>query len=614
VSSSIVGFENEVETIQEINASISYANQWQVIPVSNLTPIAQNRAHRLNSLGSSFYFIKVALKKGRLKEHLHKNICDSIERTHLKEVLEIPRDHFKTTICSEGMPMFWALPFTYEDEKFMRVLGYGDEWIEWMYHIHNPNTRTLTVSENKVNACKIGKKIDSHFKNNRFFTRLFPEIVPDGSCNWSVETMTQKRDASREDFGQGEGTYEYLGVDGALQSRHYNRVIQDDLVGKEALNSEIVMNSTIDYHRLMAGAFDSDPNDPNAENDEIVVGNRWSYKDLNYWIRKNEPSFRFTTHSALGGCCPLHPPGFPIFPEEWSIHKLNKFKERFGTYFFSCQFLNTPTPPGDTKFKVEYLNRFTFKTVVSTNLVQKPIFDHASYGDSLFQQHGLSATTYNNDKRQVAIQHEVKNGQVIKDILPIHLQRNMLIDPNHAGEEGRCNHALIVTGFNRAPIRIYLLDLYAKNSSHADLVHKIFEYGEKWKIREPHLETVGAQKWLKYHLEVENKTRKSLGKFHFYEFKEFKKDSSRDAKIHRIESLEPMFQRKEFWMLQNGQEQFQQEYLEYPYAPTRDILDVLGYAPSLWNIEKMDDKEVQAFMDKGKRVFRNRSRNASTGY
>lgn len=594
--------------------SVSYANQWKIIPITGLSPIAQNTAHRLNGFGSSFYFIKVVLKKPRLREHLHKNICDNIERTHLKEVLEIPRDHFKTTICSEGMPMWWALPFGDDDERLMRYLGYGDEWIEWMYHIHNPNTRTLTVSENMRNACKIGKKIDLHYRNNKFFRQLYSEVVPDASCSWSMESMTHRRDSTRSDFGQGEGTYEYLGVDGALQSRHYNRVIEDDLVGKEALTSEITMNSTIDYHRLLAGAFDSAADDPDAENDEIVVGNRWSYKDLNYYIRKNEPSFRITTHSALGGCCDLHPAGIPIFPEEWSPKKLNAFRERFGTYFFSCQFLNQPTPPGDTKFALKYLNYFSYKTVINTSLPSAPVFSNPSKGDMFYQQHGLTATTSNNEKRQVAIQHEVKEGTVIKDILPVNIQRNMLIDPNHAGVEGRCNHAIIVTGFNRAPVRVYLLDIYAENSSHADLVNKIYEYGEKWKIRTPHLETVGAQQWLKYHLDVENKNRRLLGKFYFYEIKEFKKDNSKDAKIHRIESLEPMFKRGEFWMLRNGQEKFINEYLEYPYAPTRDILDVLGYAPQLWDMESMDTKEITSFLEKNKQYFRNRTRNNHTGY
>lgn len=560
--------------------SISHANQWQLLPLDNLTPKAKDIAHRLNALGSSFYFGKIILGKHRLQAHLHKDMCENLEQEHLKEVIEVPRDHFKTTVHSEVIPMWWALPFTREDEMYMRALGYDDEYIRWMKWVHDQNTRTLTVSENIKNACKIGRRIDNHYTNNLFFKRLFPEIQPDAKCNWSIETMTHKR-TEGADSGQGEGTYDYIGVGGALQSRHYRRIIEDDLVGKEALDSEITMAGTIDYHKLLPGAFDSNPNDPENDNDEIVVGNRWSYKDLNHHIREAEKEFRITSHSALGGCCDKHPAGIVIFPEEWSVKKLERWKNRFGSYFFSCQFLNQPTPPGDTKFKASYLNYFSFKTVSS-------------------------------DDKRVMLKHEVKGGVVLKDLLPSNLQRSMVIDPNHAGEEGRCNHAIGITGFNPSPTRVYLLDLYAKNSSHADLVHNIFRLGEKWKIKDPWLETVAAQKWLKYHLEVENEKRKLDGKWTFRYINEFKKDSSKDAKIHRIESLEPMFERGEFWILKYGHEQFINEYLQYPYAATKDILDVLGYAMQTWNPDYMSDRELKIFMHNQESKFRHR--NSVTGY
>ena len=568
------------EKIFEYN-STSYANQWQFLPLDNLTPKAQDKVHRLNSLGAMYYFGKVCLKKHRLTPHIHKDMCDNLERDHLKEVIQIPRDHFKTTVHSEIAPMWWALPFTPEDERYMRALGYDDAWIKWMKHSHDPDTRTMTVSENIKNACKIGRRIDHHYTNNLLFKRLFPEIQPESSTNWSVETMTHRR--SSTDVGQGEGTYDYIGVGGALQSRHYKRIIQDDLVGKEALKSEIVMADTIDYHRLLPGAFDSDPSDPDNDNDEIVVGNRWSYRDLNHYITANEPEFRVTSHSALGGCCPKHLPGQIIFPEEWTIKKLERWKNRFGSYFFSCQFLNSPTPPGDTKFKEGYLNYYTYGTVSP------------------------------NDKR-VVLKHNVQaGGIVIKDILPSNLQRSLLLDPNHAGDEGRCNHAIVVTGFNPNPIRVYLLDLYAKNSSHGDLVNEFFAMAEKWKIRDPWIETVGAQKWLKFHLNTENERRRKLGKWSFERINEFKKDSSKDAKIHRIESMEPMFRQGQFWMLKYGQEQFKGEYLEYPYAATRDIMDVLGYATQTFNMDFMTDKEMMAFISRDQAKLRSRSL-SSTGY
>lgn len=572
---------DQIEILAEENSK-SWANHWTVIDPSQSTTIdGRNKIHRLNALGNFYYFAKIVLRKHRLREYLHKDICERFESERLKDIIEIPRDHFKSTIGSEAAPIWWALPFNDDDERFMRLLGYGDEWIKWMRRCHDRDTRTLLVSENKDNIAKLGVRVDNQYKNNEFFARLFNEVIPDTSCTWSVTTKTHKRTGRTAD---GEGTFDYMSVGTALQSRHYNRVIEDDLVGKEALESEVVMSGTIDYHKLLVGAFDSDPNDPEADNDEIVIGNRWSYKDLNHWIRKNESYFRIFSHSAIGGCCDKHPAGKIIFPHEFSWKKLDRWKARLGTYFFSCQFLNSPVPPTDAKFKESYLNYFKYQAVDPRH-----------------------------DKR-VQIVHETKNGITPKNLFPSHLQRRLLLDPNHAGTEGRSRHALIVLGYTlELPFRVYLLDLYAENSSHGDLVAKLFEYGEKWKIKEPWLETVGAQKWLKYHLEVMSETRRKAGKWQFTKFNEFKKDNSKDAKAHRIDSLEPMFQRNEFYCARFGHEQFINEYLEYPYHATRDILDVLGYAVETFDMDAMSDKEALETMHTNADKFRART-HSSAGY
>ena len=128
--------------LQEINRA-SYSQKWNIIPVNNLPPGVQNTAHRLNALGDNFYFIKIILRKRRLSNIFHRQYCNQFLCWQLKEVNEVPRDHFKTTIGSIGMPIWWALPFNDRDEKLMRGLGYGDEWIDWMKRVHDQNTRTL---------------------------------------------------------------------------------------------------------------------------------------------------------------------------------------------------------------------------------------------------------------------------------------------------------------------------------------------------------------------------------------------------------------------------------------------------------------------------------------
>src|SRR5271157_5108417 len=99
----------QVDIIKEINRT-SHANIWKYIPTTNLSnPFLQNTAHRLNALGDNFYFIKFVLRKHRLSNNFHRQYCDNLLSWSLKDVFEIPRDHFKTTIGSVGMPIWWAL-------------------------------------------------------------------------------------------------------------------------------------------------------------------------------------------------------------------------------------------------------------------------------------------------------------------------------------------------------------------------------------------------------------------------------------------------------------------------------------------------------------------------
>jgi len=53
--------------------------------------------------------------------------------------------------------------------------------------------------------------------------------------------------------------------------------------------------------------------------------------------------------------------------------------------------------------------------------------------------------------------------------------------------------------------------------------------------------------------------------------------------------------------------------LEYPYAATRDIMDVLGYATQTFNMDFMTDKEMMAFISRDQAKLRSRSL-SSTGY
>jgi hypothetical protein len=494
---------------------------------------------RLNALGSLYFFEKVILQRNKLTEGLHKPILERLEHNIPRYLLEMPRDHYKTVMITEGRTMWRSLPFNDADEAAMRELGYDDAYIAWMRQTHNPNRRTLTVSEIIGNAIKIGSRIDWHYTENKMFKWVFEDIIPDGKQQWNNESKTHR---SHDRGPQGEGTYDFLGVGGALQSRHYSDVNEDDVVGKEAIESQLVMDKTINYHQLLIGAFES-----YTDAAWTVVNNRWSPTDLSGWIREHQlkgsgdsNGFVIESHGALGGCCGDHPPDTPIFPEEFTKEILAEIRAIQGPYFFSHQYLNLAVNPEECIFNKDWLKFY------------KPIESPIKIG-----RHWLRHET-------------VRSGTTMKDIDPNVLVRSMVVDPNHAGSEGRAHHAIVVTGLDPENDQIYLLDEWAQSTSYDDLMANIYRIADLWNLPEFWLETVAAQKYLKYHIEYRNKMENRK-----LNVRELKSDHSKNAKRTRIESLEPI--------LRTDQNLFLNEYYAYPGGRTVDVLDCLGYAIQTWN-------------------------------
>lgn len=567
-------------------------------------------AYRMNSLMDLYYFSTVVLGKNRFsknpdkRRNLHYQMCLTVMKDGLKEGIEIPRDHFKSTVYSECFPIWRALPFGRKEEDLFSNIGYSDLYIEWMRRTHSQDVRILLVSETIKNAIKLGVRISNQYENNTFFRYLFSEIMPTEKETWTNESMFQRRTAAGLAHG-GDGTFDLIGVGGALQSRHYDVVVQDDLVGREARKSQIVMADTIDYHQVLVGATDHNPDNPGRDFDEIVVGNRWSHDDLNSHIREEEAYFSWTTHSALGGCCSLHPFGEPIFPEAFTREKLLRWKRRLGSYHFSCQFLNYPIDPSKARIAMGDLRYFHFEKVTGT--LTNPKISETS--TRLFEV--SPAPQY-----RIAIRHHVAEGDVINDVFPRNLQRYMIIDPNHGGshlgkeigKDGRCRHAIAVTGVTTDPRRVYLLDQWALACSIDKFVEKIFFLANKWKIRTIHVEAVAAQKYLLYHLNYyveQNKgTHPAIAGIRF---EELKSSQAAGAKLERIENFIPIIERHELWLDTNNCTEFKEEAENFGQRKGLiDLLDVLSYGPQVWKFDTRSTENVNEFIEKQMSQYRRR--------
>jgi hypothetical protein len=177
----------------------------------------------------------------------------------------------------------------------------------------------------------------------------------------------------------------------------------------------------------------------------------------------------------------------------------------------------------------------------------------------------------------------------------------MIVDPNHAEQKGRCRHAITVTGVMDDPRRIYLLDVWAKASSIEQFINALFILCKQWKLTEVYLETIAAQRYLKYHLEYRQSVTDSASDDAYIKnivFKELKTPRTANAKQLRIESLIPIIERHELWVNSSGQSEFMEEVETYPNGPLRDVLDTLGYGPQVWDFNE-DQEEIEMYLDRG---------------
>ncbi len=578
------------------------ATRWKILPVTeDMSPRIKRVIVRLNGFGSLYYFNKVILNHSRLSPNLHGMICRQLEQESLRLALEVPRDMFKTTVASVSAPMWWALPFGDADEELMRRLGYGDAWIRWMRRAHYSSTRTLIASEVIDNAIKIGTRISGHYQNNAEFRFYYPEIIPKTTDElsgtgrkkdkWNAKSMTHNRvDA----VYVGEGTYNFIGAKGALQSQHFERQVIDDPVGEKAIKSDIVMNDTCEWIRKLPGAFDSDPENPGRLADQLFIGNRWSERDVGAFLRREYGGLmKFETHSAEGGCCHLHPSGESIFPEEFPMEKLAELRKIWGAYHYSAQYLNNPIAADAVRFKSHWLRWFSLvpwadQKITIANSQQLSSSPTVSEVMKFLEQDRAEAAGAIPQRLKMALRHEAAGGEVLEDIRAGELDRVAILDPSHSETPGgRSRHAIIVAGiYNRPgkPRRIYLLEAWAGQTSFEIMINKLIgtKVGSrglavKWRVNNIYLESkvAGQQGW--YY--VFRDRCRSMGAEASYAVRELKTERAADAKNTRIIGMEPVYENGFFYVNRAGCQQFIEEYEVYPNGRFIDLLDVAGYLP-----------------------------------
>lgn len=301
---------------------------------------------------SLFYFIKIfGRASGKAGEdstlEIHKPLCDFWQDPNNKRIgIGMPRDWFKST------------NFTC--------------WDAIRDYLLNPEERQLVAMEMaglakaKLNFIKqqlLGNQLLRKVYRDRLY-RVTPAWTRNKDNRWSSEKIDLPRRGIYAD-----PSIQIVGIKTAVQSGHFDQIRLDDIIGKAALDSQVIMTNAKTWvdnlNELLV-----DPHWKRPSSSRIkIVGSPWGEGDVYDYTRLHYPEYRWKITPALKDTN-LKDEGriswvqnfnvehdesnFPLFPTD--IYKTMMANPEKQSIFWSQHQCNPQKATGLTKINKEWIH------------------------------------------------------------------------------------------------------------------------------------------------------------------------------------------------------------------------------------------------------------------
>jgi hypothetical protein len=491
---------------------------------------------RQKCLEDLHYLAKHILGYDRLTEHYHRSMAKDIDTPKYKfKLLLHPRGHFKSTLGTESYPIKKSL--------------------------ENPNLRCLITNAKLDNSRKFLRTIAKHFNSNPRFRWVWRDWwIKKYATEYDRATMKDKLDWVVRDVqdeltllrpGQArEATFTTGAVDASMVSQHYGLIVADDLINREYVRTQEMVEKSILYFKDLLDLLDPD-------GELLVIGTRWSHMDLYAWIIEefgHKASYSVPVHiihgqleealqrakgtpeeekSWLISITPTSPEK-PVFPEEFGPEVLQELLEAKGPYEFGAQYLLDPTPAEHQKFMEEWF---------------KPL--------DLMSDTWLST-----------------------------LDICITVDPAISLEDSACDSSIVVCGYDEHN-RMFFLDGVSERLSEHELPEAIFDMVAKWQKKGRFLLPVGFESIGFQQLYIYTMERMMLERGLFFAIEPIARRSmSKDERILRLvpriknEFYIPRKIMKQPYSRQGKPydlvEKLKWQLLKFPFAGKKDLADALA--------------------------------------
>jgi hypothetical protein len=458
-------------------------------------------------------------------------------------MVQIPREHFKTSVMTLANSLWQT--------------------------VREPNEPIVIYNEKLDNAAMWVRTIRDTVANSRLFHALFPEHTPPGIrqndtrslpryWKWSDTELLFPRDVVVP-----ETSITAMGVGAASAGRHWPKMIKDDLISEDAVNSPSVMSTVIDW-------FDRSLylERPALKGMDLVVCTPWAYEDLYAHILRNydyKLYRRASLENTLGE--PDVVSGESIFPTKLTTAELKQHYNR-DPFGFQSQMQCQPRAGRDQSF------------------------------DDSWDRYGDVINLENVDVRSYfRIEDESYDPNIVGDldvpdtppqVVPFsQMERVILWDPapseqREIARDKASRNGIVVLGHDCWG-RKYVLEAVALRLDPYEMICEVFRLMEKWGTTTVGIEEVIFSKLYRHWMEREATSRGT-------HYQPLKLSPGKMDKDTRIKQMIPGMKQGLFYYNTEACAPLFKEKLEYPYSAAKDCLDAMSYhyrvarpeAPSEW--------------------------------
>jgi len=280
-------------------------------------------------------------------------------------------------------------PFKAEPEKEKRFLllwprGHAKtetttinytSWLVGDYpDIHiNIVTKTASLAEEILTA------LITRFESDETFRTIFGNLKPQNAKKWtSQELIVARGEISKNP------TLKATGLMGPITGGRSDLIICDDIIDEENVRTSLQLEKVNTWFNkvLIPTLY--------PWGGIIAIGTRWSYADIYAGLLSKWP------HDIKQA---IQQDGSALWPEYWSLQKLEERRNEIGTIFFNCQYQNDPTSMQGDLLKSEWLH--SWEQQPSPNMIKYAGVDPA-LGEGDLQ--GIATISYDSTNKQAYLE------------------------------------------------------------------------------------------------------------------------------------------------------------------------------------------------------------------